>query len=272
MIFKGLEDIKTFYWGVFSGKYRVLINIPIALASAMSASTIPTLVNHIENKNYTQVKSKIQNVIRVTMIIAIPCAVGLGVLAKPIIDMLFSGEIDMAAKMLHLGAITIVFYSFSTLTNGILQGINHMRIPVRNSFISLFVEMIFLYMILKYTNIGIFGVVFANILFSSLMCVLNLLAIRKYLHYKQELFKTFVIPIISSIIMGILVFIIYKVFSLFTGNILITVVGVVVGVGTYFFLMIFFKGIGIRELQIMPFGNRAISVLKKMHLLKNEDL
>lgn len=270
MIFKGLEDLKTIHWGVFSGKYRVLINIPIALASAMSASTIPTLVHYVENKNFIQVKSKIQNVIRVTMIISIPCAVGLGVLGRPIIDMLFSGEVDMAAKMLHYGAITIIFYSFSTLTNGVLQGINYMRIPVINSFISLFVQTGFLYFVLRYTNIGIYGVVFANILFSVLMCILNLFAIHKYLRYKQELLKTFIVPGIASLIMGVLVFITYKVFALFTGNFLITLAGVVVGLVSYFVLMILLKGIGERELQSMPFGNRVIILLKKMHIFKNE--
>ncbi len=270
MIWKGLEDIKTIHWGIFSGKYRVLINIPIALASAMSSSAIPLLVNHMENKNYNQVKSKIQIVIRVTMFIAIPCAVGLGVLARPILDMLFNGEIDMPTKMLHLGAVSIILYSFSTLTNGVLQGINRMRIPVRNSLISLFVEIVFLYTILRVTNIGIYGVVFANIIFSGLMSILNLYAIRKHMHYKQEIIKTFVIPIVSSLVMGFLVYFTYQIFSLFTGNIFITIAGVLVGGTSYFILMILLKGITERELLIMPFGNRAIRFLRKIHLLKNE--
>lgn len=271
MIAKGLEDLKTFQWGVFSGKYRVIINIPIALASAMSASTIPTLVKLIETKNIKQARAKIQNVIRVTMIIAIPCAVGIGVLAKPIIDMLFSGEIDMAANMLHIGAISVVFYAFSTLTNGVLQGINRMRIPVRNSFISLIVEIGFLYLILNYTEIGVYGVVLANIVFSGLMCVLNFFAIRKHLKYKQEIFKTFIIPGISAIIMGVVVFLVYRVFSLFAGNIIISAVGVLVGALTYFLALVLLKGIGERELRMIPMGTRLLPILRRMNLLPKEE-
>jgi len=270
MIIRGFEEIKTAHWGIFTGKYRVLINIPIALASAMSASTIPLLVNYMENNNFTQAKSKIQTVIRVTMIVSIPCAIGLGVLARPILDLLFNGEIDMAVNMLHLGSISIIFYSLSTLTNGILQGINKLRIPVRNSFISLFVEMIFLYIILRTTNIGIYGVIVANILFSALMCILNSFAISKYLHYKQEIYKAFIIPTVSSLIMGFLVYLVYQVFAVFSGYFVITCVGLFVGATSYFLIMILLKGISERELQIIPFGKQIIRLLKRVHLLKNE--
>lgn len=30
-------------WGIFSGKYKVLINVPISIASAMAASCVPSL-------------------------------------------------------------------------------------------------------------------------------------------------------------------------------------------------------------------------------------
>lgn len=272
MVAKGLEDLKTLQWGVFTGKYRVIINIPIALASAMSASTIPTLVKLIETKDFKQARSKIKNVIRVTMIIAIPCAVGIGVLAKPIIYLLFStGELDMAAYMLNIGAVSVVLYAFSTLTNGVLQGINRMRIPVRNSFISLIVEIVFLYLILNFTNIGVYGVVLANIVFSGLMCVLNFFAIRKHLKYKQELFKTFIIPGVSAIIMGIVIFVVCRVFSLFAGDLVITFVGVIVGSIMYFIALVLLKGIGERELQMIPMGTKCIPILKKFNLLPKED-
>jgi len=270
MISKGLGDIKTDQWGIFSGKYRVLTNIPIALASAMSSSVIPTLAGAFVNNGTSQIRQKIQSVIRFTMIISIPCVVGMSVLGKPIVSLLFSGDINIASNMLQFGSISIVLYSLSTLTNGILQGINRMKVPVTNAIISLGIHLISLYLLLKFTNLGIYAVVIANILFATIMCILNGLAIKKYMHYKQEVVKTFIIPSISAILMGIIIVLLYNVIYLFTGNLLSTSISIVVGTICYFVFMIMFRGLGESEINRLPGGQKLVSILKKAGILKKE--
>ena len=88
---------------------------------------------------------------RFIMIVAIPSTIGMSVLARPIITMLFRGEIDLAVSLLHVGSISIIFYTMSTLTNGVLQGINKMKIPVRNACIALVIHIVFLYAALERT-------------------------------------------------------------------------------------------------------------------------
>ena len=100
----------------------------------------------------------------------------------------------------------------STLTNGVLQGINKMKIPVRNACIALVIHIVFLYAALE-MDMGIQAVVYANILFAVIVCILNHLAIRKYIHYRQEFIRTFAIPLASSAIMGVVVGLIYWLLS-----------------------------------------------------------
>ena len=71
-------------WGIFSGKYKVLINVPISIASAMAASCVPSLAAAYAKKDAKLVRSRINSSIRFIMVIAFPCAVGIGVLASPI--------------------------------------------------------------------------------------------------------------------------------------------------------------------------------------------
>lgn len=73
--------------------------------------------------------------IRFTMMIAIPCAVGLGVLNSSINGLIFGATYakGLGAAMLRIGAVSVIFYCLSTLTNGILQGMGKMRVPVRHS-------------------------------------------------------------------------------------------------------------------------------------------
>lgn len=266
MIQKGLEDVKAYNWGVYSGKYKVLINVPIALGNAMCSSIVPVLTGLVMRDEFRQAKEKINQALRFTMIVAIPSAVGLAVLARPIITVLFRGEIDLAVILLQIGSISVVFFTMSTLMNGVLQGINRMRIPVIHACIALVIHVIFLYATLQ-MDMGIQAVVYANILFAVVVCILNWLAIRKYLKYKQELIKTFLIPTIASVIMGVIITIIYMTLRNVVGNLVILILGMAVGVIAYFVALILLKGIDEEDLKKMPGGRTVLTVAKKCKLL-----
>ncbi len=266
MIQKGLGDIKTDIWGVYTGKYKVLINVPIALANAMCSSIVPVLTQLMVREEYGRARERIGQAMRFTMIVAFPSAVGLAVLARPIISMLFKGEVDMAVDMLHIGSLSVVFFAVSTLTNGVLQGINKMKVPVRNAAISLVIHVVFLYVTLQ-LGMGINAVIYANILFAAVVCVLNGLAVRKYLRYNQELVRTFVIPAIASIVMGIVIGLLNMALSKAAGNVVTVFVGMGIGVVVYFVVLILLKGINERDLKSMPGGRTILTVAKKFHLM-----
>jgi stage V sporulation protein B len=266
MIEKGLEAVKSYNWGVYSGKYRILVNVPIALANAMCSSIVPVLTGLMVQEDFKQAKERISQAMRFTMIVAIPSTVGLAVLAKPIISMLFTGEVDMAVTMLHFGSISVVVYTISTLTNGVLQGINKMKVPVRNAAISLVIHVIFLYVALE-AGMGINAVVWGDILFAVVVCVLNAFEINRALRYTQEKVKTFVIPSIAAAVMGVVIEVISKILGGFAANIVIVFVGMVVGVVVYFVALIKLKGIDENDLRKMPGGRTVLGVAKKVRLL-----
>lgn len=105
------------------------------------------------------------------MVIAFPCAVGIGVLASPIMQLLFGDGGKEIELMLRIGAVSIVFYSLSTLTNALLQGVNRMQAPVKNALIALVLHIIVLLVWMYGLNLGIYSVVIANAFLHSL-CVL----------------------------------------------------------------------------------------------------
>lgn len=266
MIQLGMEDVRTYNWGVYSGKYRVLVNVPIALANAMCSSIVPVLTGLMVREEYARAKERIGQAMRFTMLVAIPSAVGLTVLARPIISMLFRGEVDMAVNMLHVGSVSVVFYTMSTLTNGVLQGINKMKVPVRNAAISLVIHIVFLYATLR-MGMGINAVVYANILFAAVVCILNALSIRRYLRYNQELVRTFAIPAIASGVMGVVIWLLSMLLSKFAGNVVIVFLGIMVGVIVYFVALILLRGINEHDLRSMPGGRTVLTVAKRFRLM-----
>ena len=103
-------------WGVYSGQYYLLINVPIAIANALSSSMLPSLSASMASGQKGDVLRKINQTIRFSMIIAIPSTVGLTVLSTPIVSMLFHQDAQLGADMLFLGSLAVVFFSLATVT------------------------------------------------------------------------------------------------------------------------------------------------------------
>lgn len=261
------EDIDVI-WGIYSGKYKLLCNVPIALASAMASSTIPNLSKMGGNRK--EIRRSVGDVIRFTMVISIPCAVGLGVFGKEILAVLWPNTPDMASQMMYLGSSSVIFYSLSTLTNGILQGIDRMRLPVIHSAISLVLHIGLLYVLVVVFRMEGMAIVWSYIFFGIVMCILNNLAIRKYLKYRQEVLRTFVIPLAASAVMGVVSKLLYNVlFTVLGGGtaamLLSLAIAVLVAVLTYFISLLAMRGLKERELRAFPKGYLLVKAAKKLH-------
>lgn len=272
MVAKGMDhDLIDTYAGMFTGNYRLIINVPIALASALASSLIPSVVKSVTQGNRGNVIRKIDSSIKVTMIVAMPCAVGIGVLAKPIVNLLFPTSVDpdRVALMLMIGCISVVLYSLSTITNSILQGIDKMRIPVIHSAIALVFHAIILVGMLFILKIDIFSVVICDMIFSFTVCYLNARSLKKYLGYKQEKVKTFILPAICSVIMGICVFFINMGFrKLLHSNTVAVILSIIFAIIIYGFALLILKVVDVDELYMFPGGTKIIALARKLHLMK----
>ncbi|MCR5271683.1 MAG: polysaccharide biosynthesis protein [Lachnospiraceae bacterium] len=261
-------DLVDEYWGIFTGKYKTLINVPLSIASAMASSCVPSITRSFQSEDFEDTKRQILSATRFVMIIAFPCTVGMAVLASPILRLLFGDSSEVAANMLAAGAVSIIFYSLSTLSNGLLQGINRMKIPVRNAAIALVLHIVFLLALLYGFNLHIFAVIYANAFFALCMCVLNELSLKKYSGYQIEIKKTYLIPLFSSVVMGVVTFILYKTLDMLIGiNFVCTVVSIVVAVIVYGLLMLLLKGLTEEEIVRFPKGRTIAGLLKRIHLL-----
>ena len=257
-------------WGVYSGKYRLLINVPIAISSALAASSVPALTNSFQKGDLNQVRSQIDSALRFVMIIAFPCTVGLAVLGKPILLMLFpstTSTADLGACMMATGAIAVIFYSISTLTNGMLQGIDRMQAPVKNAAISLVLHVIILIVLMMVFHLDIHAVVIANALFSLFVCILNGIDLYRFVDYKQEIVRTFLVPGLCSLIMGVLTFTSYQLLLMVTDQLIVSLaVSFILAVISYFAAMFLLKGITEKELSRFPKGDTLVAICKKLHL------
>ena len=269
-----LDTVGTYSgWGVLSGQALTISKIPIAFASAMAAAMIPTVAQLIAARNVEGAKDKIGVAVKTTMIISIPCAVGLFVLARPVTCLLFPANTqaseDLATGLLMALAISIVFYALSTLNSQILQGLGKMNVPIVNAAIALGLQTVVVVVLLFFTKLDLYSVVIANIIYSGIMCVLNQLAVRKAIGYRQEIMRTFVIPLLASAFMGAVAWAVYEGFLLMTKSPRISVIpAVLIGAAAYFALLILFRGVTEAELRGFPKGHLLVRLAKKCRLMK----
>ena len=270
---KGVSDaLRNTYVGIYSNKYELLTNVPIAIATAIGAAVVPTLVAALTRKDYKEIKRKIHATIKFNMIVAIPSAVGLGVLAKPLITMLFNDksmdDINLATMLLQVGSIAVVLVALSTTTNAILNSLNKLRIPLYHSAIALVAHLIVVIALLQFTSINLYALVFGYILFSLIVCALNWIYIKRNLGYHQEMIKTFVIPFMASVLMGVVTKISYELVKMvFHTNGFAVVASIGISVIVYFVLIVVMRSVTEKELRSFPKGTKLIRVLKKIHIL-----
>lgn len=254
--------------GKYGNKYRLLTNVPVAIASAIGAAIVTSITAAMVKGRDQEIRNKTHAAIKFNMIIAIPSAVGMAVLAYPILTLLFPGSHQLEANFLRLGSVSIVFYSLSTVSTAILQGINKLKIPVINSAISLGLHVILVFLLLWFTPLSTYALVIGNVSFALVVSILNWIAIEKYLAYKQEIMKSFIIPIISAGLMGVITHFTYLGLHQLTGsNAISTLIALVFAVVIYFALLIFMKGLEEEELLNLPKGASIVRILRKLHLI-----
>lgn len=264
----GQLDSYKAVWGAYSGKYLTMVHVPVAIATSLASSVIPALSKSMARRDRAGALDSISQTIRFAMLIAIPAAVGLGVLAEPIMKLLFHGANVEASAMLMWGSSAVIFFSLSTVTNGILQGVNHMKDPIINAALSLVLHVAVLAVLLWGFHLGIYGVVAANIVFGASMCILNAISIRRIMQYHQEIKKTFLLPLASSAIMGAAVWGLYKLIYMgIKSNLIALLISILVGVILYFVLLLLLRCVDEVELSSMPCGRTLASIGRWMHLL-----
>ena len=256
--------------GMFTGKYNTLIHIPLAVANSLGASLIPSLTGAVATGNKKAIHAKIQMVIRFAMLIAIPSCIAFMVIPNQILSLLYVGNLEIPAKLLRIGAITVVFYCLSTVTNSILQGLNHMSTPVKHGAISLGVHLVAVVIMLIGFKWNIYSLVVGNIVFSLCMCILNGRALRKYANYRQEVKKTFLLPFTSAGVMGLMLYIVYIGFALVIPKKLATIFAIMIAGVTYAICLLKFKALTPDEIQILPKGTVLLRIFRKLHLIGEE--
>lgn len=250
-------------YGIYTGKYILLTNLPIAIATAIATASVPSLATSVLIDTKTQVNDKINLVFRFTMLITIPASIGLMVLANPIFLLLFPNYPD-GARLLQIGALSIIFFAIIQITTGILQGIGKFYEPTKNFAYGLLIKIILNLLFVFMLDFNIYGLVVSTNIFALIVAILNIRSIKNNLDINLHVKKFTLKVLFSAILMGSACVFIYKVFGLFMNNNFCTILAIILGVIVYSFALLKNKVITKKEIVMLPKGEKLLKIVNKL--------
>lgn len=257
-------DQISLWWGVFSGKFKTLVNLPVAVAAAIGTACIPSITASYEREDDYGVAEKTDLAIRYTVLIALPASFALMLLSEPLMEFLFQDTQPLASGLLLAGGITVIFYSLALVSASILQGIGNLRTPVINSAVALVLHIVTLVALLKFTDLKIYAVVVAMIVFGITVMTLNQIALYRSGYWAPEFYRTFLLPGVCAAIMASICWIAEFALSQVISTKYVTVpLAVALGLIVYVLLLLYLRALSPSEMRMFPGGRRMMKLIPR---------
>jgi len=271
LLVSGLEQAAAeSLFGQLTGFAMPIIQFPLVLMQAIVMSLVPMVSAANRLGNRKELHDTISLGLRLTTIIAIPAAVGIFVLAGPILMLLYPAQeasAMSATPCLQILAVGFVFLGSITVMTGALQGIGKQTLPVRNLFIGVVVKLIITWALTATPALNIKGAAIGTISAYIIAAILDLYALKKYSGVKLNVKLIIVKPLVSSVVMGVVVFAAYKViFAVLGSNGTATILSVFVGIAVYVLMVLRTKTIEREEMMSISAGRKLAAVCDKLKL------
>ena len=241
------------YYGLFTSVVIRLINIPTALALAISMSLVPAISACKAREDLPGIQKETDTGMRYAFIIGFPCSVGMSVLAKQIVSFFYSNvkeftpdKIQLASELLTFSAMTVVLFTVVQATSSILQGLRKQKIPMYTMIAGVAVKILLNYILIGTPGIHIHGGPYASIACYAIVMIINTYYVCKYTQKRFDLIGWVVRPGAAAAVMGITVWLLQRLLPL---NRFCTIVEVAAGVAAYGTAAVLLKVISVSDIR-----------------------
>lgn len=253
-------------YGQLTGMAGPLINFPQVLTQAIAMSLVPAVAAAHKQRDMTFLNYNVRLGIRTSIMIGLPCALGLMTLSEPIMLLLYpfqKASAQSAAPCLFVMAFGVIFLSTVQTLTGVLQGLGKPMIPVINLFIGAVVKIILTYTLTGVQDINVKGAAMGTVAAYIVASSLNIIAVKRLTGVKFDLMLTYVKPVTSALAMSAAAWVSYRILFGFFGNALSTVLAVMIGAVVYCAMLFATRSIKKEELKSLPKGGKILSLMNK---------
>ena len=263
--------VHTMLYGCYGSAATLMMLIP-AVTQTFGISALPNVTTAWTEGVHKKIKESIESVMRITMLVTIPAGLGLAVMAKPIMQLLYlkgnnQGEVDVAASVLVILGIAAIFTSTSTPLCSMLQAVGRVDLPVKLLSIGVIIKII-----LNYTLVGVPEINIQGAGVGTLICYIFITTAAFYLlckeaHIVPNMISIFVKPLLAAICCAVSAIGSYSIIENFLPQKISTIAALVVAVVIYLFALVVFKAITKTDVLMLPKGEKIAKTLEKYKLI-----
>ena len=115
-------------YGILGGKVDTLTSLPLSFNIAFATALVPAISAAIAKKDFKTAQKRVSFSLLITMLIGLPCTVGMFIFAGPILNLLYPNA-NEGELILQISSLTVIFTVLAQTVNGALQGFGKIMVP-----------------------------------------------------------------------------------------------------------------------------------------------
>ncbi len=257
-------------YGILGGKVDTLTSLPLSFNVAFATALVPAISYARAKKDMQTANRRVGFSILVTILIGLPCTVGMCIFSKQILQLLFPAQAD-GAVVLAISSLVIIFAVLAQTINGALQGLGKVMVPAIAFGVGVIVKLILNIILIPIPSIGINGAAIGTVVCNIIACIIGFSVLNKNIEVKFGISKYVIKPIIASAIMGVCSYAVYLGLIGIISEKIATILAIGLAIIIYILAVIALKIFTKEEIYMIPYGQKIYAVLEKTGIYNNKE-
>lgn len=275
------SSVTKYLWGAYCTALDFKNLVP-TITIQLGVSALPALAAAWAVKNKDNIRSTIETVIRIGMLIALPAGIGIAALAEPILNVIYgrgasSDAIAIITPIMIAYGFATCIMAISTPTTNMLQAIGRTDIPVKSVIVAAVAKIVCNFILVGNPKVNVYGAVIGTILFYVVIVAFNMISLLRVSKVKVNWLSVFFKPLICAALCGVTAFtanaLLNRIFpaesteSVLNMGTLAMIISVGLAVIVYVISLLLLKGIAKEDVAVLPKGEKIAKTLEKYGLL-----
>lgn len=262
----------NFIFGSYSGYALSVFNLVPAFTGIFGKSALPNVTAAWTSHDIRATRVNIESVIRMTCLFAMPASLGILAMAKPILTLLYptrAAEVAIAAPVLSLQGISLIFLALATPIFAILQALGRADLPPKFMLFGAILKFVVNWVTIGIPQINVQGAAAGTVSCYATILVLSLIWLRKItgfpVHFVRLSYKSFA----ASVLCAVTAYVSYHwiLHGILGDGSLNTLVSIALGACVYLVFILLLRGISKDDVFMLPKGEKFAKLLAKYRLL-----
>jgi stage V sporulation protein B len=258
-------------YGILSGKVDTLVSLPLSFNIAFATALVPAISSARTKGDMKTANKRVSFSLLITMLIGLPCMVGMMIFAEPILNLLFPNA-NEGAFILQVSSLAIIFTVLEQTVNGALQGLGKIFVPAAALSIGVVVKFILNLVLVPIEWIGAAGAAFATAACHAIAFFIGYSILRKNMKLDLPFSKFVVKPFLATIIMAVCSYAVYFVLGGINAGRMVTIIAIAVAIIIYILAVIVLKIFTKEEILMIPYGDKLYKLLKKLKIYEEPQM